>query len=427
MKALYTIVIILFTWMVQLAALFNHKAWLWVKGRKKWRKKLKEGISGQGKTFWIHCASLGEFEQGRPVIEMIKKLTPEIKILVTFFSPSGYEIRKDWPLADYICYLPADTRRNASVFIDIVKPSMVIFIKYEFWANYISEIRKQEIPLYLVSSIFRADQHFFRWYGGFSRKILKNFTHIFVQDESSMQLLQSIKIKDVTISGDTRFDRVARIMESPENIPQIEKFRKGEKLFLAGSSWKADEEIITRYINKYPGRMKWIFAPHEIDDSNIGRLERLLNVSYLRFSRFNEASADARVLIMDNIGMLAKAYRYACISAIGGGFGDGIHSILEPACWGIPILFGPNHLKFREAADLISENGAFTFRNYEEFEKILDRLIEDETEYRRASKATSDYVRINTGATQKIVELVLHSSFKDISSVDRSLSKGSGE
>ncbi len=329
----------------------------------------------------MHCASLGEFEQGRPVIEAIKKEMPDFKIILTFFSPSGYEIRKNYQNADIVCYLPADTPGNAEKFVNSIKPELVIFVKYEFWYNYISVLSRKAIPLFLISAIFRKEQHFFKWYGSFFRDMLKKFRMIYVQDQNSLDLLRGIGLKNVVQAGDTRFDRVMEIAGTAEIIPQLESFRGNERLFLAGSSWKKDEEIIAEYINKYPDRMKWVFAPHEIGSENIERLEKLFRVKCIRFSEFTDESRDARVLIIDNIGMLSSAYRYAYIAAVGGGFGKGIHNILEPACWGIPVLFGPNHQKFREALELISLGGAKSFKNYNDFESILDGLLSDEKFY----------------------------------------------
>lgn len=404
MKAIYTLLIIIYTGIVHIISLFNHKASLWVKGRRKWAERLRENCNPEDRTIWIHCASLGEFEQGRPVIEKIKEKVPDYRILLTFFSPSGYEIRKNWPMADYICYLPADTPRNAELFIDIAKPSMALFIKYEFWNNYLSVLNKRKIPFYLVSGIFRPEQHFFKWYGGFFRNILGKFTHIFVQDEKSVELLSKIGIVNVSQSGDTRFDRVSQIAESAKEILQIKQFRGAEKLFLAGSSWRQDEEILAQYINQFPERMKWIFAPHEIDEPNLVRLESLLRTKHVRFSEFTENNSDARVMIIDNIGMLSSAYSYACIAEVGGGFGKGIHNILEPACWGIPVMFGPNHKKFREAIDLINENGAKTFSSFGDFMSTLDKWMTDENHYSETAKAAVEYIKKNTGATEKILK-----------------------
>ncbi len=362
MKLIYNLGILLFTALTYLVSPFNSKASLLIKGRKGWADRIKKSIKPGDASVWIHCASLGEFEQGRPIIEAIKKEMPEIKVVLTFFSPSGYEIRKNYPLADCIIYLPPDTSRNALNLLKLVNPEFVIFVKYEFWNNYISAIHNNNIPLYLISSIFRPEQHFFKWYGSFFRNMLKKFTRIFVQDKLSFVLLSGIGLENVSLAGDTRFDRVVQIAATAREIPQLEQFRGSEKLFLAGSSWKQDEEIIARYINSFPDKMKWVFAPHEIDKQNIDRLEKLFKVRTVRFSEFNEESSGARVLIIDNIGMLSSAYKYAYIAAIGGGFGKGIHNILEPACWGIPVMFGPHHKKFKEAVDLIKENGAHEFQ-----------------------------------------------------------------
>lgn len=407
MELLYNIGILIFRAGAWFISPFNNKAGLWNKGQKNWFEQLKEKINSEDKYIWIHCASLGEFEQGRPVIEAIKKEKPQYKIILTFFSPSGYEIRKSYTLADIVCYLPIDTPGNARKFIGLINPELAIFVKYEFWHNYISELSRRGIPLYLVSGIFRKEQHFFRWYGSFFREMLKKFKMIYVQDISSYDLLAGIGIKNVSVAGDTRFDRVLQVAGNANNIRQLEIFRGTEKIILAGSSWKQDEEIITRYINNYLGNLKWVFAPHEIDNENIERIKKLLTVKCVRFSEFDEDAADARVLIIDNIGMLSSAYRYAYIAVVGGGFGKGIHNILEPACWSIPVLFGPNHLKFREAVDLISLRAAVSFENFDDFERILNLLINDEMQYKIAADAAGNYVKTNAGATYKIIHGIL--------------------
>jgi 3-deoxy-D-manno-octulosonic-acid transferase len=399
MKVLYNLGILIFSALAHFASLFNSRASLWVKGRKKWAEKIEEKINSGDRVIWIHCASLGEFEQGRPVIEAIKNELSQFKIMLTFFSPSGFEIRKNYEKADCISYLPSDTPGNATKFINLVRPEYVIFVKYEFWNNYISELYKSKIPLYLISGIFRQDQHFFKWYGSFFRGMLFKFEKIFVQDQNSFDLLSGIGIEKVGLAGDTRFDRVVQIAGTARDIPKLEYFRGNEKLFLAGSSWKHDEEIIAEYINNYPLRMKWVFAPHEIDRSNIDRLEKLFTVKTVRFSEYVENDDNARVLIIDNIGMLSSAYRYAYIAAIGGGFGKGIHNILEPACWGIPVTFGPRHDKFREAVDLIYRGGARSFNSSDEFKQILDSWLDDEKSYMTSAAAAAKYVKENTGAT----------------------------
>ena len=407
MNIIYNIGIVLFTGLARLISPFNEKVRLWVTGQKNWFEVLSKKIRTDEEYLWIHCASLGEFEQGRPVIEALKKEKQHIKIILTFFSPSGYEVRKNYRMADIICYLPPDTIRNAEKFITLVNPSVVIFVKYEFWNNYIARLSTNNIPLYLISGIFRKEQHFFKWYGSFFRRMLKRFTWVFVQDQNSYELLGTLGLQNVSVTGDTRFDRVKEISKAAKDIPVLEMFRGNEKLFIAGSSWKQDEEIISAYINKYPDRMKWIFAPHEIDPENIERLERLFTVKCVRFSCFSEDSSDARVLIIDNIGILSSAYRYAHIAEVGGGFGKGIHNILEPACWGIPVIFGPNYKNFREAVELIELDGAGSFKKYEDFDRILDKWLTDELIYKKTASAAGKYVKENTGATNKIMQRII--------------------
>jgi len=404
MRYIYNIGILIYRAVAWLASPFNRKVRLWFRGQKDCWEILDRKIIGGERYIWVHCASLGEFEQGRPVIEAKKKKKPWYKIVLTFFSPSGYEIRKDWPLADVICYLPADTPSNARKFIDKVNPEKVFFVKYEFWNNYISQLRRNKVPLFLVSGIFRPGQHFFKWYGGFFRSILIKFTRIYVQDSPSLDLLGSIGLKNYSFAGDTRFDRVLQIAAEAIEIPQIEVFRGSEKILLAGSSWRQDEEIIARYINNYPGKMKWIFAPHEIDGENISRIEKMFSIKCVRFSEFKIEDADARVMIIDNIGMLSSAYRYAYIAEVGGGFGKGIHNVLEPACWGIPVLFGPGHKKFSEAVGLLKAGGAGTFTNFNEFEAILDRWTKDEDLYKRAADSAGQFVINHSGATARIMK-----------------------
>lgn len=399
MKYLYNIGILIFAFVARILSPFSEKARLWTSGRKDWERRLGENVNPGNTNLWIHCASLGEFEQGRPLMESIKRSRPDVKIILTFFSPSGYEIRKNYSIADYVCYLPADTPGNAARFISAVNPAAVIFVKYEFWHNYISILDKLNTPVFLVSGIFRPGQHFFRWYGKFFRRMLLRFSHIFVQDSRSAVLLKDAGVEKVTIAGDTRFDRVVEIAASAKEIPRIEKFRGDEKLVMAGSSWWQDEEIIARYIREHPGNLKWVFAPHEIDIPNIERLEKLLGSGVVRFSDFDGSSSGARIMIIDNIGLLSSAYRYAYIAVIGGGFGKGIHNILEAACWGIPVVFGPNHTKFREAVGMIAEGGAGTYGSYEDFRKIIDGWLADENSYRVSAGNALEYVRKNTGAT----------------------------
>ncbi len=404
MKILYSAGIVLYTAVVYLVSPFRGKARLWVSGRSGWVKNLRTMLAGsERKLIWFHCASLGEFEQGRPVMELIREKYPEYEILLTFFSPSGYEIRKNWPVADYVVYLPADTPGNAEKFIDITRPSKVFFVKYEFWYNYLTEIHRRKIPLYLISGIFRAQQSFFRKYGGFFRNLLRKFTHIYVQDENSSDLLNRIGIENSSVAGDTRFDRVNKIASSAVSLPVVESFCNGEQVVVAGSTWHRDEEILAEYIKRYPGNYKWVIAPHEISSSEIERLESWLKVRSVRYSGTQDLISDARVLIIDNIGILSSVYRYASVAVIGGGFGKGIHNILEAACWGLPVLFGPNHKRFREANQMLEKKAAFCFSDYYEFRDILDNLMNDKKACMHASDAASEYVTSGTGATEKIV------------------------
>lgn len=405
MKTLYSLAIILYSVLIRIYSLFNIKARQWVEGRRKWRTIVSD-FKSTGHVIWVHCASLGEFEQGRPLIEKIRAEKQGWKIVVTFYSPSGYEVRKNYSNADLIMYLPADTFFNANAFVKAIKPDVAVFIKYEFWYNYLRVLQKREIPVYLVSAIFRPDQLFFRWYGGFYRLMLPMFRHIFVQNEESFALLKNVGYTNCTITGDTRFDRVSTIAKNARDLPLIKHFSGNEKLFIAGSSWDQDEDIIIRYINEHPDRMKWLFAPHEIDEAHLTRIERKLSVPYSRYSIYNQDDKETRVLIIDNIGMLSSVYRYGAISAIGGGFGKGIHNILEPACWGLPVLFGPNHKIFLEANEMLSRGGAFTFSNYDEFYSIIELLAGDREKYSTASETARKYISEHTGATAKVFNIV---------------------
>jgi 3-deoxy-D-manno-octulosonic-acid transferase len=411
MRHLYNVLIVIINALAHALAPLNSKVTLWVKGLKDWEDKIKEKTGSGDRVVWMHCASLGEFEQGRPVLEALKEKIPGLKIVLTFFSPSGYEVRKGYTGADLVCYLPPDTPWNASRFINLVNPEFVIFVKYEFWNNYISILNKKEIPLYLISAIFRPEQHFFKWYGSFFRGMLSKFRMIFVQDKRSLSLLKSIGIENVMLAGDSRFDRVVQIAGTAKDIQALKDFRGNERLFLAGSSWMPDEVIIANYINSYPDKMKWVFAPHEIHTSNIERIEKLFKTSHIRFSEYVKNPSDARVLIIDNIGMLSSAYRYASVAEVGGGFGKGIHNILEPACWNIPVIFGPNYEKFREAVELIEAGGAKSFENYDDFKAIIDEWLTDEEAYSLSADIAGKYVRDNTGATDIILRIVAASGY----------------
>ncbi len=389
---------------------FNEKARHFVRGRKNWKANLQNQIEEDTRYIWFHCASLGEFEQGRPVIEEIKKQFPRYKIILTFFSPSGYEIRKNYDGADIVLYLPLDTKSNAHTFIDIVKPEKVFFIKYEFWYFYISELKKQNIPLYIISAIFRDNQLFFKntiW-GKWYRKTLFKVEHFFVQNETSAELLKSIRLNNISVAGDTRFDRVAAIVKAAKKIPVVEKFKGEAQLIIAGSTWKPDEELLIEFINQNES-IKFIIAPHEVSDVNINRIHQLLKKPAISFSKLAETEIDNyQVLIIDSIGLLSSLYQYGSIAYIGGGFGVGIHNILEAATFGTPIIFGPNYKKFKEAVDLISNGGAFSITNYDELESNFNHLISDKELFNNSSENSKNYVEKNVGSTKFIIKKVFN-------------------
>lgn len=413
MKTIYTILIAFYGLMAAIASLFSVKARRWVRGRRGWRNRLRLFRKGEDKVVWLHCASLGEFEQGRPLIERIRSKRTGWKVVVTFFSPSGYEVRKDYKGADVVMYLPSDVPGNVRYFLGKVEPDLVLIVKYEFWYNYLSALKKRGIPTYLVSGIFRPGQYFFRWYGGFARRMLSVFTRIFVQNEQSGLLLSSIGYNRCTVTGDTRFDRVSQIAAAARDLPVIEQFRSGENLFVAGSSWEEDEDIIIRFINGNPGAMRWVIAPHEPDEAHLRRIESKVTAGTVRYSLFDGGSTDSRVMIIDNIGILSSAYRYASMAAVGGGFGRGIHNILEPACWGIPVLFGPNHDKFREAHQLIERGGARSFNNYDTFAAIVEKYLSDKTAIQAAGEACSAYIAENEGATEMAYLEIFNNTLSD--------------
>ena len=407
MRLLYTLIILLYRLAISAASLFNAKAKRWIEGRKDIFKKLDAAIEKNKPLAWFHCASLGEFEQGRPVIERFKELHPDHKILVTFFSPSGYEIRKNYQEADHVFYLPIDTRANGERFISIADPSIVFFIKYEFWFNYIDVLHKKNIPFYLVSANFRSTQHFFKWYGGWQRKMLHYYKHIFVQNISSKQLLNSIGVNNVTVSGDTRFDRVAQVAAQAKNIHIAEQFSKDGFVVVAGSTWPEDEALLAKAIECTT--IKLIIAPHEIHEDKIKHLISLFagDVKACRYSQANIAAlAGARVLIIDNIGMLSSLYRCGKVAYIGGGFGKGIHNTLEAAAYGRPVIFGPNYEKFNEAKELVKIGGGFSIDDEEELSRVIVRFVNSTEELEKASKASAEYVQKNKGATEMILNAI---------------------
>ncbi|HNV80614.1 MAG: glycosyltransferase N-terminal domain-containing protein [Tenuifilaceae bacterium] len=407
MVILYRLGIWLYYFLIWIVSPFNHKASLWLKGRRRWAKRLYDALDHKSSIAWFHCASLGEFEQGRPLIEEYKTSNPEHKILITFFSPSGYEIRKNYAQADYVFYLPLDTKRNAKRFVESVNPVMAVFIKYEFWFFMLNELKRKGIPTYLVSAIFRPDQIFFRWYGPWNRKMLSCFNHIFVQNEISKQLLQSIDINNVEITGDTRFDRVYATFRSSQEIPLLDEFCKDAVIIIAGSTWPKDEQMLIRFINNTRHMVKIVFAPHEITESRITSLIEAINTHPIRFTKANhQILKQSKALIMDTIGILASAYKYGHIAYVGGGFGSGIHNTLEPATFGLPILFGPNYHKFQEAKELVERKAAFSIKNEDELTTTLNDLINNAELLKSAGKSAAQYVHENIGATHRVLKLI---------------------
>lgn len=405
MRVLYDLGIMLYYVGAWFASFFSEKAKKFVEGRKGVFDLLQENIGADDSCLWVHAASLGEFEQGRPIIEKVRLLRPDLKILVTFFSPSGYEVRKNYDGADWVCYLPMDTSWNARKFLSVVHPSYAVFIKYEFWMNYLSFLKEEKIPTYIVSAIFRKDQVFFRWYGGWYRDILKNFTHLFVQNSTSVELLQSVGVTNVSLVGDTRFDRVADIAERAKSLPLVEAFAGDAPVFVAGSSWPKDEDIIIPYINAHP-EIKFIIAPHEIHEEHLGRIIGQLERTHVRYTQADEISAaNADCLIIDCFGLLSSIYRYGKVAYVGGGFGVGIHNILEAAVYGIPVIFGPNYRKFMEAVELVDRGGAYSIREPEDFSRLMNDLYQSGSDlYAKSAEVASSYSKENKGATEKVLK-----------------------
>lgn len=403
---MYNFVIYIYLFAVKLVSLFNPKVKLMVKGHSEVFDILKSKIEKDKKYIWFHAASLGEFEQGRPLMERIRRQYPEYKILLTFFSPSGYEVRKNYQGADVICYLPFDTPRNARRFVKLANPCMAFFIKYEFWQNYLKNLQRHHVPTYSVSSIFRKNQVFFRWYGGKYFKVLTRFTHLFVQNEVSKELLASLNIRNVDVVGDTRFDRVIEIFEQAKQLPLVEQFKKNSMVMVAGSSWQPDEDIFIRYFNEHP-EMKLIIAPHVIGESHLTEIIGKLKRPYVRYTQATPENVEqADCLIIDCFGLLSSIYRYGEIAYVGGGFGVGIHNVLEAAVYEIPVLFGPNNQRFQEARQLLETKGCFEIHNYEEFKEKMDRLMTDAPYLEKCGKLSGDYVKQHAGASDKVMKAV---------------------
>lgn len=403
MTGLYNISIFLLGIGLKLLSLFHTKAKAFVTGRKGILKKIEDSLAGNhNPIIWVHCASLGEFEQGRPVIESLKTEFPHHKIFLTFFSPSGYLVRKTYPKADYIFYLPLDTTQNARKFVALVNPRLAIFVKYEFWLHYSKELNQKGIPLISISSIFRKDQFFFRKTGSLHRSILKNFTHFFVQNAGSVELLRSIGLYNSTLSGDTRFDRVNQIEQHRTEIDIAKKFKADQKVFVIGSCWQEDLDVLIPFINE--NKIKFIVALHEITDSMLRSLQQSLSVKWILYSLAEGKDLeDFDVLIIDNVGMLSKLYQYGEFAYIGGAFGKGLHNILEAACYGMPVFFGnKNYKKFREAVDLINRGGAFEISSYNDLKHKYEMVNMPET-FLLACEVCRQYILENVGATEKIM------------------------
>ncbi|HTK18214.1 MAG TPA: glycosyltransferase N-terminal domain-containing protein [Mucilaginibacter sp.] len=397
MLLFYNLGVRLYFILIIIASFFNKKAKLWINGRK------NTDYQQFSKSAWFHFASLGEYEQGLPVLIAYREKYPHTKIIITFFSPSGFEIRKNTPYADAVYYLPLDTKLNARKFIDAIDPVIAVFTKYEYWYHFFNELHDREIPLYIISGIFRSDQIFFKWYGSLHRGMLNCVTRFFVQDENSKHLLQKIGISYVSVSGDTRFDRVWANAQNPKSFPAIAEFTQGKKTFIAGSTWPEDEQLLAKLAAEHPD-WKFIFAPHEIKEEKINRLiEQLPAKSVTKHSQLT-TDHSPQTLIIDNIGMLSSLYQYGQIAYIGGGFGVGIHNTLEAAAFGLPVIFGPNYEKFKEAKDLIALKIGFNINDESELKKTFDFLTEDESRYHFISEKIKGYVKEHTGATGVIME-----------------------
>ena len=416
----YNIVIYFVLWGIAIASLFNEKVRKMWRGEREAFKILKQKVDPNAKYIWFHAASLGEFEQGRPLMERIRKEYPQYKILLTFYSPSGYEVRKNYEGADIICYIPVDTRLNAIRFLRLVRPVMAFFIKYEFWSNFLHILKHRNIPTYSVSSIFREDQVFFKWYGRSYAGVLKCFTRFFVQNEESKRLLEGIGIKDVDVVGDTRFDRVLQIKEAAKQLPICEAFRTGVassqsadvphhdfKVFVAGSSWPPDENIFIPFFNEHKD-WRLLIAPHVIAEEHLKLILSLIkDKKVVRYTQTTpEEAAEADVLIIDCFGLLSSMYNYGDVAYIGGGFGVGIHNTLEAAVWNMPVIFGPNNKKFQEAQGLLKSGGGFEINTYEDFSGLMNSLMNDEAFLKQAGDKAGAFVAHLAGATNKVLSSV---------------------
>lgn len=411
MRYLYTFGILCYGLAIRLASLFDKKAKLWVAGRRDIFQQIRNKLADNNSPVaWFHASSLGEFEQCRPVIDAFKKQYPDYKIFVTFFSPSGYEVRKNYPNADYVFYLPLDTMFNARKFVDMVNPKMAFFVKYDFWFNYMAVLDKRNIPTILFSSIFRPSQYFFAWYGKWFCRRLNAFDHLFVQNKESEKLLKEHGISQCTIAGDTRFDQVMAIAANVKQFPEVMRFVGQSKVLLAGSTWEPDERLLKSFADTYSSSdIKFVIAPHEIHASRIDFLMKLFGNTCVKYSDIANISDlnDYKVLIIDNIGMLSSLYQYAYVAYIGGGFGKGIHNILEALAFGKPVCFGPKYQKFQEAKDIVNLNGGWSVGDEKSLNKALTDLFDSDELYNKASDVCMHYVQDNKGTSDTIINMVM--------------------
>lgn len=410
MRILYSLIIRFYTFIIRISSIWNSKARLWIKGRHNWKNELSK-IPKNREVLWVHCASLGEFEQGRPIIEMIKQTNSEIFILLTFFSPSGYEQRKNFDKADLVMYLPADTISNAKYFVKYAHPNVAIFVKYEFWFNYIKQLHASSIKLFSISAIFRKSQLFFRPLGKWFLKHLNYFTHLFVQTIESKNILENNKIHEVTVSGDTRYDRVYKIASNVQPINAFDQFVKDNFIIVAGSTWLPDHELLAKFVNENRGSVKLIIAPHEISERNINKLESLLQVSSVRLSEVLNVSSDVDVVIIDSIGLLNKIYQFADVAYVGGGFGVGIHNVLEPAAFGVPVVFGPKYSKFFEACEMVDKKIGFSINCYSQLNSIFDKFINDKKSLQQHSDLTKKFIIDRLGASDLIFDGIINNKY----------------
>ncbi len=403
----YNIFLACFRGFLPLVAIFNPKARLLYEGQKQLFTKLRAALQGQGtaRRAWVHCASLGEYEQARPVLEQLRQRYPHLRIVLTFFSPSGYEVQKESALADIVSYLPLDSHRHAQEFLDLVQPEIIFFVKYELWYYHLTAIGQRQIPCYLFSAIFRPSQIFFQPYGAFYRKVLAVFKHIFVQNEASLQLLQNIGLESVSIAHDTRFDRVWAISQAPESIPLAATFAQGHFVWVIGSCWDEDLQVLIPFINQLQVPCRIIIAPHNIVEANIETLGKNLQKPSIRFSQATpEALQQSDILIIDNVGMLSQLYQYADICYVGGAFRSGLHNILEAVCFGAPVIFGPHkYHKYQEALDLLAEEVAFRIGNVAELKKTFDQLYHQESLRKKMGQKARNYIQAHKGGAEKIL------------------------